>query len=56
LNTHATCTNKQIAELLIEAGADKKAVNNKGQIPLDIAMEGTDPEKAKEMYLIETLQ
>ena len=46
----------QIAELLVEAGAIINAENKDGQTPLDLAMEGNDPEDIEEMYLVAALR
>jgi hypothetical protein len=46
----------QIAEMLVEAGADKKAVNNDGKTALDIVAEVNDPEDLDDMYLVAALR
>lgn len=46
----------QIAEMLVEAGADKKAVNNDGKTALDLVVEVNDPEDLDDMYLVAALR
>lgn len=40
----------------MEAGADRKAANNEGKTPLDLAMEGNDPEEIEDMCLVAALR
>ena len=56
LTFHSLVIKSQIAELLVEAGGDIDATNSDGKTPLDLAIEGNDPDDIEEMYLIAALR